>query len=81
MILQEVARQTYWYILNTEAVLFVEFKINSIEIFDNLAMIDLYSYVGRFEHLIEKKNKQYSNTKQLATQLHALKVVLNSMDV
>lgn len=78
---QEIATQLYSYMMNTEALLFVEFKINSFGMFDQMTMLDMHAYISMLEHQIEKRNKRYSNTKQLATQLHALKVVLNSMDV
>lgn len=73
--------QIYQYILNTEALLFVEFKINTFNIFDQMTMLDMHTYIAMIEHQIEKRNKRYSNTKQLATQLHTLRVVLDSMDI
>lgn len=73
--------RVYQYIMNTETLLFVEFKIDAFGMFDDMTMLDMNTYVDMIEHQIEKKNKKYSNGKQLATQLHVLKMVLNSMDV
>ena len=67
--------------MTTEALLFVEFHINTFGIFDNMSLLDMHAYIGMLEHQIGKRNKRYSNTKQLASQLHVLKTVLNSMDV
>lgn len=53
--------------MNTEALLFVEFKINTFGLFDNMTMLDMHTYISMMERQIEKKNKRYSNTKQLAT--------------
>ena len=81
MIFKQIAMQLYQYIMNTEALLFVEFKVDSFGMFDDMTVLDMHTYIGMIEHQVEKRNKKYSNGKQLATQLHALKVVLNSMDI
>lgn len=49
--------------------------------FNNLTLLDLHYYINRMEKNIEQKNKKYSNTKMLATQLYMLKQVLNSMQL
>lgn len=81
MIFKQIAMRVYQYIMNTETLLFVEFKIDAFGMFDDMTMLDMNTYVDMIEHQVEKKNKKYSNGKQLATQLHVLKMVLNSMDV
>ena len=81
MIFKQIATQLYQYIMNTETLLFVEFKIDAFGMFDEMTLLDMHTYIGMIEHQIEKRNKKFSNGKQLATQLHALKMVLNSMDV
>ena len=81
MIVKQVAEELYRYIMNTEALLFVEFKIDSFGMFDDMTVLDMHTYISMIEHQVEKRNKKYSNGKQLATQLHALKMVLNSMEV
>ena len=53
--------------MNTETLLFVEFKLDSFGMFDNMTMLDMHTYIGMMEHQMKKKNNRYSNTKQLAT--------------
>lgn len=67
--------------MTTEALLFVEYRLDAFGLFDDMSMLDMHTYIGMIEHQIEKRNKRYSNSKHLATQLHALKNVLNAMDV
>lgn len=67
--------------MNTETLLFIEFKINAYGMFDDMTVLDMHTYIAMIEHQVEKRNKRYSNGKQLATQLHALKQVLNAMEV
>ena len=81
MIFKQIAEQLYRYIMNTETLLFVEFKINAFGMFDDMTVLDMHTYIAMIEHQVEKRNKKYSNGKHLATQLHALKMVLNAMDV
>jgi len=81
MIFKQIAEQLYRYIMNTETLLFVEFKIDAFGMFDDMTLLDMHTYIAMIEHQVEKRNKKYSNGKQLATQLHALKMVLNAMDV
>lgn len=81
MMFKQIAVQLYQYIMNTEALLFVEFKTDAFGMFDDMTVLDFHTYVAMIEHQVEKRNKKYSNGKQLATQLHALKIVLNSMEV
>ena len=81
MIFKQIAMQIYQYIMNTETLLFVEFKINAFGMFDDMTMLDMHTYISMIENQIEKRNKKYSNGKHLATQLHALKMMLNAMDV
>ena len=75
----EVSKQTYQYIINTEILLLTEFHINAIDLFNNLTLLDLYAYIAGIEKNVADKNKRYSNTKALATQLYMLREVLNSM--
>ena len=67
--------------MNTETLLFIEFKIDAYGMFDDMTVLDMHTYIAMIEHQVEKRNKRYSNGKQLATQLHALKQVLNAMEV
>lgn len=55
--------QLYQYIMNTEAMLFVEFHVNCFDMFNDMTMLDMHAYIGMMEKHIEKKNKRYSNTK------------------
>lgn len=41
--------------------------------------MDLYTYVDALENKIKEKNKRYSNSKHLATQLVMLREILNNM--
>lgn len=52
--------------MSTEALLLVEFKIESLDMFNDMTMLDLHTYIKMMEHQIEKRNKRYSNTRQLA---------------
>ena len=81
MMFKQIATQLYRYIINTEALLFVEFKINAFGMFDSMTVLDFHTYVAMIENQIKKRNEKYSNGKQLATQLHSLKIILNSMEV
>lgn len=67
--------------MNTETMLTIEFKFNAFGMFDEMSLLDMHTYMDMIEHQLEKQSKRFSNGKQLATQLHALKMVLNSMDV
>ena len=81
MIFKQITEQLYRYIMNTETLLFVEFKIHAFGMFDDMTVLDMHTYIAMIEHQMEKRNKKYSNGKQLATQLHVLKTVLNSMEI
>ena len=67
--------------MNTETLLFVEFKINAFGMFDDMTVLDMHTYIAMIEQQVETRNKQSANGKHLATQLLALKMVLNAMDV
>ena len=67
LIFKEISAQLYQYIMNTEALLFVEFRINSFGMFDDMALLDFSTYIGMMEVKLEERSKRYSNTKQLAT--------------
>ena len=53
--------------MNTETLLFIEFKIDAFGMFDDMPLLDMHTYVSMIEHQVEKRNKKYSNGKQLAT--------------
>lgn len=53
--------------MNTETLLFVEFKVDAFGMFDDMALLDMHTYIAMIEHQVEKRNKKYSNGKQLAT--------------
>lgn len=67
MIFKQIAMQLYQYIMNTETLLFVEFKVDAFGMFDDMALLDMHTYIAMIEHQVEKRNKKYSNGKQLAT--------------
>ena len=73
--------QLYQYIMKTEIMLTIEFKFNAFGMFDDMTVLDMHTYIDMIEHQLEKRSKKFSNGKQLATQLHALKMVLNAMEV
>lgn len=81
MILREVSIQMYQYILSTEALLLTEFHFNTLNMFDNMTLLDFQFYINSIEKNIGEKSKRYSNSKLLATQLYALKQILNSMQL
>lgn len=53
--------------MNTETLLFVEFRINSFGMFDDMTLLDFSTYIEMIEVKLEERSKRYSNTKQLAT--------------
>ena len=59
----------------------IEFHIDSFNIFDNMTLLDMHTYVGMLEHQIENKNKKLSNATKISTQLRAMKNILNAMDI
>jgi hypothetical protein len=67
--------------MNTETLLLIEYHIDAFNIFDDMTMLDMHTYIGMIEHQVEKKNKKLSNATKLSTQLRALKSVLNAMDI
>ena len=81
MILKEVSIQMQQYILSTETLLLTEFHFNTLNMFDDMTLLDFQFYINQIEKNVGEKNKRYSNTKMLATQLHMLKQVLNSMQI
>lgn len=36
--------------MNTEALLFVEFKLDAFGLFDNMTMLDMHTYISLMEH-------------------------------
>lgn len=51
-----MSTQIYDYILNTEILLLTEFKLDSVDMFNNLTLLDLHYYINRMEKNIEQKN-------------------------
>lgn len=42
--------QLYSYVMNTEALLFIEFKIDAFGIFDDMTLLDMHAYISMLEH-------------------------------
>ena len=79
MIFDAVARGMYNQIIEIELQFLMRYKLNPFELFSNMTLLDLESYMTRLSMKIEEEEKDKSKQSNFAKSLVALRDLLNYM--
>ncbi len=79
MIFDAVARGMYNQIIEIELQFLMRYKLNPFELFSNMTLLDLESYMTRLSMKIEEEEKDKSKQNNFAKSLVALRDLLNYM--
>ena len=79
MIFDAVARGMYNQIIEIELQFLMRYKLNPFELFSNMTLLDLESYMARLSMKIEEEEKDKSKQNNFAKSLVALRDLLNYM--
>lgn len=79
MIFESVARGMYNQIIELELQFLMRYKLNPFELFANITLLDLETYVARLSQKLEEEDKQRNKNNNFAKSLVALRDILNYM--
>lgn len=79
MIFDAVARGMYNQIIEIELQFLMRYKLNPFELFSNMTLLDLETYMTRLSMKIEEEEKDKSKQNNFAKSLVALRDLLNYM--
>ena len=76
-----MSKSIYRYILQVEVAFLMNYKVNPFDLFGNLSVLDLQTYVNNIESQLEAEQKDKKNGgKDLGKSLMAIHDILNYMD-
>lgn len=81
MIFESVARGMYNQIIELELQFLMRYKLNPFELFANITLLDLETYVARLSQKLEEEDKQRNKNNNFAKSLVALRDILNYMSL
>lgn len=81
MIFESVARGMYNQIIELELQFLMRYKLNPFELFANITLLDLETYVARLSQKLEEEEKQRNKNNNFAKSLVALRDILNYMSL
>ena len=79
MMMSEIDRQVYYYIIQIEVNLLMRYKINSFDLSDKMTVSDIQSYMEIIVKNEEEQRKQNDNQKGLWKSLMGIRDILNFM--
>ena len=79
MMMSEIDRQVYYYIIQIEVNLLMRYKINSFDLSDKMTGSDIQSYMEIIAKNEEEQRKQNDNEKGLWKSLMGIRDILNFM--
>lgn len=79
MMMSEIDRQVYYYIIQIEVNLLMRYKINSFDLSDKMTVSDIQSYMEIIAKNEEEQRKQNDNQKGLWKSLMGIRDILNFM--
>lgn len=79
MIFDAVARGMYNQIIEIELQFLMRYKLNPFELFSNMTLLDLESYMSRLSMKIEEEEKDKNKQNNFSKSLIALRDLLNYM--
>lgn len=79
MMYREASKTIYNQIIEMEIVFIRDYKINPFELFGNLALLDMNSYIYRINEQMKEEHKHDPENKRLTQQLIFLRDTLNTM--
>ena len=79
MMMSEIDRQVYYYIIQIEVNLLMRYKINSFDLSDKMTVSDIQSYMEIIAKNEEEQRKQDDNQKGLWKSLMGIRDILNFM--
>lgn len=79
MIFDAVAKGMYNQIIEIELQFLMRYKLNPFELFSNMTLLDLESYMTRLSMKIEEEEKDKSKQNNFSKSLVALRDLLNYM--
>ena len=79
MMMSEIDRQVYYYIIQIEVNLLMRYKINSFDLSDKMTVSDIQSYMEIIAKNEEEQRKQNDNQKGLWKSLMGIRDILNVM--
>lgn len=77
MMMSEIDRQVYYYIIQIEVNLLMRYKINSFDLSDKMTVSDIQSYMEIIAKNEEEQRKQNDNQKGLWKSLMGIRDILN----
>lgn len=81
MIFESVARGMYNQIIELELQFLMRYKLNPFELFANITLLDLETYVARLSQKLEEEEKRRNKNNNFAKSLVALRDILNYMSL
>ena len=79
MMMSEIDRQVYYYIIQIEVNLLMRYKINSFDLSDKMTVSDIQSYMEIIAKNEEEQRKQNDNQNGLWKSLMGIRDILNFM--
>ena len=79
MMMSEIDRQVYYYIIQIEVNLLMRYKINSFDLSEKMTVSDIQSYMVIIAKNEEEQRKQNDNRKGLWKSLMGIRDILNVM--
>lgn len=79
MIFEAVSKGMYNRIIEIELQFLMRYKLNPFELFSNMTLLDLESYMTRLSMKLEEEEKDKSKQSNFAKSLVALRDLLNYM--
>lgn len=79
MIFDAVARGMYNQIIEIELQFLMRYKLNPFELFSNMTLLDLESYMTRLSTKIEEEEKDKNRQNNFSKSIVALRDLLNYM--
>ena len=77
MMMSEIDRQVYYYIIQIEVNLLMRYKINSFDLSDKMTVSDIQSYMEIIAKNEEEQRNQNDNQKGLWKSLMGIRDILN----
>lgn len=81
MIFEAVSKGMYNQIIEIELQFLLRYKLNPFELFSNMTLLDLESYMTRLSMKLEEEEKDKSKQSNFAKSLVALRDLLNYMTI
>lgn len=81
MIFEAVSKGMYNQIIEIELQFLMKYKLNPFELFANMTLLDLESYMSRLAMKLEEEEKDKNKQNGLGKSLVALRDILNIMPI